>query len=569
VARSTRRDDRPGPESEGGRVVLALVLGLALLAGGAYVAAYLAAGDRVPVGTTVAGVDIGGHDPASATRLLRDQLSSRATTPFTVVVNGRAQQVAPAQVGLDVDYAATVRKAGAARSWRPSRLWRYYTDGTSYEPVVTFDQGRLARLLKRLDDTDGRTPTDGAVVFRHQTFTVRPPRTGLTVDPKAAGTAFWNAYLTQQPSVQLPMSPVAPAIDTAAVDRFVRRFANPAMASAVTLRFGHTPVRLSPSEYGDLLTARRAGNRLRPAVDAAALIRAARAELRGTRSQRPVPATVELVDGQPRVVRAQPGITYARQAVGSALLRAIVADGRTASVRPSLTRPSFTTADARRLGIHRKVATFTVPLPRGAQEREVRTAVRRLDGTVLKPGESLSLRGLLGRATPGGAGGDALATSVFNAAWLGGLRVTDHAPPRTFTGSAPAGRDATLRGGQDVSFTDNSRYGVLVSAVTGRATASHHGTVTVTLWSTPTWQVDSSDSGRTQVVAAGRHVDRNRGCTPRQGHDGFDVTVTRTLTRGAASRHSSYSVSYAPVDAVVCKSPHRRHHHAHHHRHHH
>ena len=67
MARSTRRDDRPGPESEGGRVVLALVLGLAILAGVVYAGAYWAASDKVPVGTTVAGVDIGGKRPTSAT----------------------------------------------------------------------------------------------------------------------------------------------------------------------------------------------------------------------------------------------------------------------------------------------------------------------------------------------------------------------------------------------------------------------------------------------------------------------------------------------------------------------
>ena len=46
--------------------MLALVLGLALLAGGAYSAAYLAAGDKVPVGTKIAGVDIGATHATAA-----------------------------------------------------------------------------------------------------------------------------------------------------------------------------------------------------------------------------------------------------------------------------------------------------------------------------------------------------------------------------------------------------------------------------------------------------------------------------------------------------------------------
>ena len=64
-----------------------LVLGLALLAGGCYTAAYLAASNKVPVHTRVAGVDIGGHSPTAAATVLRDGLAGRARTPFTVVVN--------------------------------------------------------------------------------------------------------------------------------------------------------------------------------------------------------------------------------------------------------------------------------------------------------------------------------------------------------------------------------------------------------------------------------------------------------------------------------------------------
>ena len=53
-------------ENSGGSVVLMTILGLVLLFGGAYVAAYFLAGDKLPRGTTIAGVDIGGHPPEAA-----------------------------------------------------------------------------------------------------------------------------------------------------------------------------------------------------------------------------------------------------------------------------------------------------------------------------------------------------------------------------------------------------------------------------------------------------------------------------------------------------------------------
>jgi vancomycin resistance protein YoaR len=549
VVRSTRRDDRPGPEREGGRVVLVLVLGLALLAGGAYAAAYLAAGDKVPVGTRIAGVDIGGHDPSSAMQMLRDGLAARANRPFTVVINGRTQQISPSDVGLGVDYAASVGKAGADRSWRPSRLWSYFTAGSAYDPVVTLDQDRLEALIRRLDASDGRPATDGSVVFRHGTFVVRPPRAGLTLDPRVAGTAFWNAYLSDATSVQLRMAPVTPAIDAAAIDRFVRRFANPAVASAVELRFGPASVHLAPSSYADLLVARRVGDRLRLQVRTRALFRETRSQLVGAPADRPTPASVALVDGRPQVVHAKPGVTFKPRDVSAALLRAIASARRTARVHPTRALASFTDADARALGIRQQVSRFTVRVPRGSQGAFVADAAHGLDGTVLKPGRGLSLRGVLGGRTPPRAGGDALATAVFNAAWLGGLRVTSHEVGATYAGSAPVGRDASLHAGGDVAFTDDTKYGVLVSTtIRGRS-------LTVALWSTPRWTVSSSHGPRRHVVAAGRRVVRGAGCTPRPGRDGFEITVTRTFARGGEADHSSsYTVTYAPRDAVVCKA---------------
>jgi vancomycin resistance protein YoaR len=560
VARSTRRDDRPGPESEGGRVVIALVLGLALLAGVVYLGAYVVAGNKVPVGTTVAGVDIGGRKPASAMSVLQDGLGSRADTPFTVSVNGHTVQVSPADVGLAVDYAASVHEAGASKSWRPSRLWAYYTTGTAFEPVVTLDQDRLASLMKRLDLSSGRPPRNGTVVFRHHDFEVRPPRPGLVLDPRQAGTAFWNAYLTDDPTVQLRMSEVPAEVGPAAVHRFVQRFANPAMSSAVKLRFGRATLDLSPSSYGNLLGARRVGHQLRPTVQARALARVARHQLVGAAVDRPQPATVALLDGRPQVVSAKPGVRYAPRDVAVALVRAISSPGRSARVRTTPAKASFTDADARALGIHRRLATYTVHVPRGARGDALTSAVGRLDGTVLKPGGSLSVRGRLGPATPAGAAGDALGTALFNAAWLGGLQIDHHATARSYSGREPVGRDASLRHGQGVGFTDHTSYGVLVSV------SLDGGSLTASLWSTPRWTVRSTHGPRTHVVKAGRDVRRGGQCSPRDGRDGFQVTVTRSFAQGGTVDHTTaYTARYAPVPAVVCKPRHQHHHHGHHH----
>ncbi len=557
VARSTRRDDRPVRESEGGRVVLLLILGLSMLAGGLYVVAYLGAGDKVPVGTRIGGVDVGGHTPDTAADVLREGLRRRTRTPFTVTIGARTQQVRPRDVGLSVDYVASVRQASAGRGWSPSRLWTYYTSGGAFDPVVSLDQGTLGALLRRLDETDGRAPADARVRFGHDGFSVAAPRSGLAIDPKAAAMAFWNAFLTDQPEVALPMTQTPPAIDSKAVHLFVRRFANPAVSGPVQLRFGTSTLRLQPASYSRFLGSVTAGNHLRPTVRAGHLARMVHARLRRSGPvDTPVDASVKLVNGQPQVVPGRPGVSFAAAAVGHALLRAIASPQRIARVTASVAQAKFNQADARRLRIRHLVSTFSVHLRRGHSSADLAAAAARLDDTVLHPADSFSLRGRLGGAAPGGGSGTALATAIFNAAWLGGLQLGSHANLLTYSGDYPMGRDATVADGQDVAFTDNTSYGVLVSVAVAQPTARHGGSLTVSLWSTPTWDVVSSHAAPANVVRAERIVRHGSGCRARDGRDGFDTEVTRTFARpgrGAVDHRSSYAVHYVPVATVVCK----------------
>ena len=128
------RPDEGERERAGGRVVVVLVLVLALLAGGGYAAAYAGAGDNVPRGTTVAGIDIGGRSAGAAVARLVAELGPRASEPIELLVDGESVSLDPSTSGLGVDFQATVRQAGGGRSWDPARLWDYYTGGDDWEP---------------------------------------------------------------------------------------------------------------------------------------------------------------------------------------------------------------------------------------------------------------------------------------------------------------------------------------------------------------------------------------------------------------------------------------------------
>ena len=88
-----RTDARERP---GGLAVGLLLLVLALLLSGGYAAAYAAAGDDVPRGTTVEGVEIGGRPPAEAVAALEAGLAERADGPIRIEVDDRVLRVDPA-----------------------------------------------------------------------------------------------------------------------------------------------------------------------------------------------------------------------------------------------------------------------------------------------------------------------------------------------------------------------------------------------------------------------------------------------------------------------------------------
>ena len=84
---------KPTKEREGGRLVVLVVVLLVLLLGGGYVAAYAVAGDKVPRGTTVAGVDIGGKTHSGAVAALEAGLAERVAEPVLVAVGSESSRL--------------------------------------------------------------------------------------------------------------------------------------------------------------------------------------------------------------------------------------------------------------------------------------------------------------------------------------------------------------------------------------------------------------------------------------------------------------------------------------------
>ena len=572
--------DDPGPENAGGRVVLWLLFLLLVLVAGAYVAAHFIAGDNVPRGTTVSGVKIGGHPQDEAAGRLRAGLADRATAPISAVVGGETIELKPGELGLDVDYEASVAEAGGANSWDPKRLWRYFTGGEDTKAEVTVDDAALGAQLAALDKEYGKSPREGAVAFDGNRIVTTEPRVGRQVDPTAAREALVEAYLdSDEPTVELTLIDAQPEIDQADVDQARNEFANRAVADSVTLSFDKTSVKLFPKDYTRALTMEPVNGELVPRLDAKVLDEVVSAAVgeNGTA----VDATVQLVNGVPKVIRARPGVTYDKKQVADGFLTLVVAerDQRSLQVAAKVAQPDFTTKDARALAIKERVSTFTTYYPH-AEYRNVNLgrAAELINGTVLKPGETFSLNGTVGERTRAngftkgyvisdgilvgdlGGGVSQMATTTFNAMFFAGLEDVEHKPHSFYIDRYPIGREATVAWGSvDLKFKNDTPYGVLIAAAVTPSTVSSSGVVTVSMYSTKHWNITTSESDRYNLTEPKvRKVDTKE-CHANEGYGGFDIDVTRyfdPVTPNTESRSPEvFTTTYTPSDTVICTHP--------------
>ena len=572
----------PAREKEGGKVVLLMLAGLVLLAGAAYGALYLAAGDKVPRGTTVAGVDIGGRTPADAEAALRTGLGDRVDRPITVAADGERSTIDPGEAGLSVDYSASVADAGGGRSWSPGRLWDYWTGGDDLDPVVAVDDAAFAATVDRLAEDVGTPPVDGDVRFRDGKVAVTDPATGEEIHPEAARLAITTGYTAEDATdVELELRPADPEVDAADLQEALESFANPAMSGPVTLVFGDSPVRLDPVDFGRVLAMRPEGGELVPDLDEQGLTRLVD---RGISDHgAPVDATVVLADGHPEVVPAKPGVTYEPADVSDAFLELVTRESgeREMKVPSTVAEPDFTTADARALKIREQVSTFTTYYPY-AEYRNINIgrAAELIDGTVLEPGDVFSLNDVVGERTREngftegfiisdgifkedlGGGVSQMATTTFNAMFFAGLKDIEHKPHSFYIDRYPVGREATVAwGAVDLRFQNDTPYGVLVHATVTPATSSTQGVVTVSMWSTKYWDISTTTSERYNYREPKTRTLTTPDCYPNTGYAGFDVDVTRTFRRhgeDAVDHTEKFHTAYTPSDTVICKKPKQR-----------
>jgi vancomycin resistance protein YoaR len=288
----------------------------------------------------------------------------------------------------------------------------------------------------------------------------------------------------------------------------------------------------------------------------------------------PVDASFAVSGASVQVVPSRPGTELDAARAARALLRAATSPtGRTARLTVVRSQPARTTAQALAMGIDRRMGVYKT-YNAGTWDRitNLRLGVTLLDGTLVAPGGTFSLNEAIGERTVErgfrrapviigtryeeevGGGTSQVATTVFNAAWEAGLKITERNPHSLYIGRYQLGRDATVYWPSlDLKFVNDTKQWVLVKgfvegdgiavAIYGgeeRRVVSSAGTLVVT-GSPPVKRV------KDKTLPAGKRVVEEEGSSPSR------TAVTRTIygEDGKLVRTETWTTSYRGETRVV------------------
>jgi vancomycin resistance protein YoaR len=190
-----------------------------------------------------------------------------------------------------------------------------------------------------------------------------------------------------------------------------------------------------------------------------------------------------------------------------------------------------------------------------------------LRGTLVLPGETFSINGIVGERTyakgyvdaPGiagsgelknspGGGVSQVATTTFNAMYYAGLKDVEHHPHSYYFSRYPSVIEATVAWPNlDLKFRNDSPYGVLVD------TAYTNTSVTVSMWSTKRYTIETVYGPRTNPTAPKTIHLKGPDCIATDGIPGFQQEAWRVFKQnGTEVKRERFVWRYDAEPHFIC-----------------
>jgi vancomycin resistance protein YoaR len=545
--------------------VLVVLYGLDLL---------ISSGD-VPRGVTVAGVEIGGLSHQEAEQTLQREIEPRLNRPIRLKVGDAESNLDPAQSGLQLDWKATLDRAG---SQPLNPITRFVSMFTSYEVGVatSTDDTALGAAVEELRAKTNREPAEGGIRFEGRTPVAVEPVTGQQLDIERAPQMIIDGWANGTP-VDLPVTTTPVKTTSDGVRAALEQIAKPAVSGPVIVHGEGKDAALKPEAIAAALIFEPAdGGGLNARLDQPKVVEAVQPQLASTEKEGK-DAAIVFDGGQPIVQPSEDGVTINWDTSFAGLMDVLKStSGREVKAQYAKKPAKVTTEQANQLGIKEVIGEFTTGGFAPDSGQNIRTVAQKVSGAIVKPGETFSLNGFTGPRTaaqgyveagvikdgaPGrevGGGISQFATTLYNAAYFAAMKDAGHKEHSYYISRYPVAREATVfqspTGASliDLKFTNDSPTGVAIQA------SWTPSSITVKLWGTKRYNVESISGPRTEPVQPQEKPGPPENCVPTNGIAGFtssDTRVIRDAATGQEIRRSTRTVRYNAQPKIICPPP--------------
>lgn len=481
--------------------------------------AFAGSSDQIAKGVEIAGVDVGGLSAAQARQKLEKASAKLTWAPVEFVAKGTSYEVAPAQLGIIVDWDAAIAKArrdgdGIAPLRGYKRLEMRLL-GRQIKPSVELSSVALKRFLSTIAHNVDKPVREPALILDGSRPKVVAGRKGLALDRKLAAEIVVKALGSlSRSTVALPVRVTSPRVRRSDLVRVADQVRT-AVSAPVQLNLGAVRWTISAAQIEKMLVFPHDGERnlsIGGSQGEAFLGSLAKKLDRRARN-----ADFAISGRQIRVVAARAGRVLDRDKTAKAILNAALKPARRlAPLVMKTTQPTRTTEQAKEMGISGLVGSYETSFS-GTSNRihNVQLVAKLIDNKLLAPGAIFSFNRTTGQrsAEKGfltapqivngklvdalGGGICQVSTTVFNAAFEAGLDITERVNHALYISHYPLGRDATVNWpSPDLKFRNDTDHWLLVR------TFSSYSTLLVAIYGTPQNRKVVSEAAPLRITGA-------------------------------------------------------------------
>jgi vancomycin resistance protein YoaR len=549
------------------RILIAVASVLALVAF-AYLLDSAIYYNKVHAGVSVSGLKLGGLTKDEAAAALNRYVSAAETSPIVLKSGDDTWPLMPDEVGTDIDVAQAVTDAmdvtrGSNILMDAVRRVKLYFSDIDVPLSGTVDTVLMDHFLAEVAKDVDVPPVNPRLSIDGDAIEVIEGQAGDVVDQDALRqqlkdllfslhtTELAVPVVVKDPEVQVEDTQEAVA-QTKSILSAPVRLVNDTKAWTLDEEdiAAYVDFKAEDKEGVATLVPYFSAKKMAPFFD----------RIRAEIATDPVDATWSSDGRHAWVVAAVPGTALDDDATAAALtVAALSSTDRTAEVAVKTTEAHRTTEEADAMGIQDKLGGYTTGPYEGTWERQinVRLTTKYANNVLLAPGEEYNFDEIIGPRTPErgyrlakgitgpgkledvlGGGICQVSTTLFNAVFEAGLKITERHNHTLFISHYPPGRDATVTGGgYNFRFVNDTAHYILVRG------SSDGVTTTFSLYGTADGRsVKSQFSGftygkkRPETTVTNTSLGVSTTLIESEGQSSRSCWVKRTITYGDGTK---------------------------------